>query len=379
MARSRPTRPLQALALATRASRSNLPSGRMGDHRRAACRARGCARVSARVSTPARPTTPRRSIQVVEVGVGAPVGRRGRQRRGRSRRAPPSRPSRTICSMSSTVRADIADVREGEGDDLGHVGGVGQDLLVAGHGGVEADLAHRLADRADADALQDGPVRQRQHAGARRAADRGSWRGTPLRANGGVGSESPRPGQCEHIARRDAQTEGASHDRRPTSIRTARPGTIFKALPQRPADPHAEPDPAEGRRPTIRPDHPDHGKDSRGLEAYRAYGRTTAPIFAARGRPPGLGRQAAGDGHRARRREPGTSPSSPNIRARRPSSTWSATPTIASTSCPPHRRASPTRACCGSTPLDPGRKLRRLGRKTREGRHFGRRDAGICA
>jgi uncharacterized protein (DUF1330 family) len=28
------------------------------------------------------------------------------------------------------------------------------------------------------------------------------------------------------------------------------------------------------------PDHPDHGKDISGLEAYRAYGRTTAPIFA---------------------------------------------------------------------------------------------------
>jgi uncharacterized protein (DUF1330 family) len=27
------------------------------------------------------------------------------------------------------------------------------------------------------------------------------------------------------------------------------------------------------------PDHPDHGKDLSGLDAYRAYGRTTAPIF----------------------------------------------------------------------------------------------------
>ena len=43
------------------------------------------------------------------------------------------------------VHPDIADVGKGEGDDLGHVGGIGEDLLVAGHGGVEADLAHRLA------------------------------------------------------------------------------------------------------------------------------------------------------------------------------------------------------------------------------------------
>ena len=39
------------------------------------------------------------------------------------------------------VGADIADMREGEGDDLAGIGGIGEDLLVAGHGGVEADLA----------------------------------------------------------------------------------------------------------------------------------------------------------------------------------------------------------------------------------------------
>jgi hypothetical protein len=63
------------------------------------------------------------------------------------------------------VDPDIADVREGEGDDLGHVGGVGEDLLIAAHGGVETDLADRLADRADPIALQDGPVGQGQDAG----------------------------------------------------------------------------------------------------------------------------------------------------------------------------------------------------------------------
>ena len=101
-----------------------------------------------------------------QVGVGAPVGRRGgdvaedRAAGGASRRR-----ARHLLDVLD-VGPDVADVREGEGDDLGHVGGVGQDLLVAGHGGVEADLAHRLADRADADPLQDGPVGQRQDAGA---------------------------------------------------------------------------------------------------------------------------------------------------------------------------------------------------------------------
>ena len=48
------------------------------------------------------------------------------------------------------VGADIADVREGEGDDLLRVGWVGHHLLVAGHGGVEAQLADRLALGAEA-------------------------------------------------------------------------------------------------------------------------------------------------------------------------------------------------------------------------------------
>jgi hypothetical protein len=99
-----------------------------------------------------------------KVGVGPPVGRRGgdvaedRAARGGLGRA------RHLLEVVD-VRADVAHVREGEGHDLGHVGGVGQDLLVTGHGGVEAHLAHRLADGADADPLQDGPVGQRQDSG----------------------------------------------------------------------------------------------------------------------------------------------------------------------------------------------------------------------
>src|SRR3546814_11370956 len=40
------------------------------------------------------------------------------------------------------VGADDADMREGEGDDLAGIGRVGQDLLIAAHRGVEADLAY---------------------------------------------------------------------------------------------------------------------------------------------------------------------------------------------------------------------------------------------
>ena len=45
------------------------------------------------------------------------------------------------------VGADIADMREGEGDDLAGIGRVGEDFLIARHGGVEADLADRMSGR----------------------------------------------------------------------------------------------------------------------------------------------------------------------------------------------------------------------------------------
>jgi hypothetical protein len=47
------------------------------------------------------------------------------------------------------IGADIADMREGEGDDLPGEARVGHDLLITRHGGVEAHLAHRLPRRAE--------------------------------------------------------------------------------------------------------------------------------------------------------------------------------------------------------------------------------------
>jgi hypothetical protein len=60
------------------------------------------------------------------------------------------------------IRADVADVRKRERDDLTRIGGIGEDLLVAGHCGVEADLADSMARRAEADAIQDRSVSQHQ-------------------------------------------------------------------------------------------------------------------------------------------------------------------------------------------------------------------------
>ena len=62
------------------------------------------------------------------------------------------------------VGADIADMREGEGDDLAGIGGIGHDLLIAGHRGVEADLADRCARGADAPAPEHRAVGENQTA-----------------------------------------------------------------------------------------------------------------------------------------------------------------------------------------------------------------------
>ena len=52
----------------------------------------------------------------------------------------------TLRMVNSTIKnADIADMGEGEGDELAGVGGIGEDLLIPGHRGVEADLADGMA------------------------------------------------------------------------------------------------------------------------------------------------------------------------------------------------------------------------------------------
>ncbi len=58
------------------------------------------------------------------------------------------------------IGADIADMREGEGDDLAGIGRVGEDLLITGHGGIEAHFAGGGAGGPEAEAFQNGAVGQ---------------------------------------------------------------------------------------------------------------------------------------------------------------------------------------------------------------------------
>ncbi|MGY3440263.1 hypothetical protein ACVW17_000264 [Bradyrhizobium sp. USDA 4473] len=63
------------------------------------------------------------------------------------------------------VGTDIADVREGEGDDLAGIRRIGEDLLIAGHRGVEADLADGVAFGAETEAFQHGTIGEHKERG----------------------------------------------------------------------------------------------------------------------------------------------------------------------------------------------------------------------
>src|SRR5881396_3435712 len=56
----------------------------------------------------------------------------------------------------------VADHRIGHGHDLSAIRRIGEDLLVAGHGRVEDDLAGRLADGAERAAAEDPPVTEHE-------------------------------------------------------------------------------------------------------------------------------------------------------------------------------------------------------------------------
>ena len=63
-------------------------------------------------------------------------------------------------STSSAIDAVVADLGIGHGDDLAAIARIGEDFLVAGHRGVEADLAVDFAVGAEGRAGEHGSVFQ---------------------------------------------------------------------------------------------------------------------------------------------------------------------------------------------------------------------------
>ncbi len=158
LARSMPSSPGQARAFLSSASMSNSPFALCAITPLGAPSMR-ILRVSARVSTPARPIRPFERIHSSKplaarklLGCGDVLAHHAAERPG------------IVRLQILIIGADIADMREGEGDDLRGVGGIGHHLLIAGHRGVEADLADRLALGAEAAAPDDRPVGQDQYA-----------------------------------------------------------------------------------------------------------------------------------------------------------------------------------------------------------------------
>ena len=142
------------------ASRSKRPDRLVGDHRvRHALLAdeRGeRAGVDAGKSDDAAALEPR-----IEMPRGAVIRRRGDG--GMQNDAARARRRREIDGLDVVlVGADIADMREREGDDLAGIGRIGEDFLVAGHRGVEADLADGVAGGAKAKAFEHGTVGQHE-------------------------------------------------------------------------------------------------------------------------------------------------------------------------------------------------------------------------
>ena len=177
--------------------------------------------VSARVSTPASPATP-----CARSHASSPCA--ARQLAGSVTSCFTTRPRAAIvvASMSSAIGADVADMGEGEGDDLPGIGRVGQRLLIAGHAGVEAHLG-RLARGVGAEAAAPEHRAVAEHeagggAGGRRGRVRHGRSVLLRRRAGDVGQrKTGRLDQRRPVARRDgavlapfAQRLGAHAQRR---------------------------------------------------------------------------------------------------------------------------------------------------------------------
>ena len=78
-------------------------------------------------------------------------------------------------SMFFFVGADIANMRECEGDDLAGIRRIGEDFLIAGHGSVEAHLTGCMAAGAETEAFEHGAVGEDQDGSRSLFLPTGAW------------------------------------------------------------------------------------------------------------------------------------------------------------------------------------------------------------
>ena len=156
--------PGHAAASRFSASTSNLPSGSCAITAFGMPFSRMSA-VSARVSMPVMAMMPRALSHTSRCWLARQLDGAVIEARSTQPRTPPA--ARLAEFHVLVVGADIADMREGEGDDLSGIRRIGEDLLIAGHRRVEADLADRDAGRARAPSFDDGAVGQDEEGGRR--------------------------------------------------------------------------------------------------------------------------------------------------------------------------------------------------------------------
>ncbi len=158
LARSSPAIDGVACARATAAVTSSAPSSAAARMQPFCAPPSRRMRVSRRVSMSAMPTTRLLSRYAPSV----PAARQFEHNRGRSRMTSPATYGKVRFRILG-IHAHVADVRIRERDDLAGVRRIGEDLLVAGHRGVEHHFADGRSERADRPAVEHRPIGQSQH------------------------------------------------------------------------------------------------------------------------------------------------------------------------------------------------------------------------
>ena len=216
MARSRSTRPGPGLGAGLQVGEVEDAVRRMRDdgvgHALLADERGQRARVDARHGDDAAPLQP-----LVEIAACAIVRRAGDV--GLEHRADRAVPrGRRQIFVVLVIGADIADMREGEGDDLAGIGRVGEDLLVAGQRRVEADFGDGTSGGAEAATLDDRTVGKHQKGGRLFGGPGGSrsWSWLLSRERGGF------PRQGNGYSKSAAGKFAASAHR--SNVGRARPG-----------------------------------------------------------------------------------------------------------------------------------------------------------